>query len=324
MASGRWSGLVAVVMAAAACGDDADGSGAGGGCGGGAATGAAQGGGDAATTGSGGGEGGGATATTTGAGGEGTGGGDAAWTTLLSGDWELAAGEEITSAILTMTAERDIVVGAIRPIAPLGTHHTVLALNGFSPDDYIYASGVDTNELVFPAGVGLRIPAGTDVVLQLHLFNPTPGAITGTSGIEIVELDEGELEQEADIILPGPMDLEIPPLGEHSQSSTCVVNTPQTLFALFPHMHQLGSHFRTTVTVSGEEVVVHDAPYEFEHQPFLALEPVALEPGDAIETTCTWNNTTNQTVFWGESSEAEMCFSILYRWPAQEGGGFCP
>jgi len=132
------------------------------------------------------------------------------------------------------------------------------------------------------------------------------------------------VEQKAEIILPGPVDLAIPPNGEHTQASTCVVTAPQTLFALFPHMHQLGSHFRTALTVGGEEIVLHDAPYEFEHQPFLAFEPIALEPGDTIETACTWNNTTNETVYWGESSEAEMCFSILYRWPAQEGGGFCP
>lgn len=327
MWNARWSVPVALAAALAACGDDtSDGTGSGGG-GGSSSTGTAQGGGDTSTTtgsGSGGGDGGGGTTSTTGAGGGGTGGGDAAWTTLLSGEWELGAGEEITSAILTMTAERDIVVGAIRPIAPLGTHHTVLALNGFSPGDYVYASGVDTNELVFPEGVGLRIPAGSEVVLQLHLFNPTPGALAGTSGIEIVELADEEVQEEAEIILPGPMDLAIPPLGEHTRSSTCVVDTPQTLFALFPHMHQLGSHFRTTLTVGGEDVTIHDAPYEFEHQPFLAFDPIALAPGDAIETECTWNNTTNETVYWGESSEAEMCFAILYRWPAQAGGGFCP
>lgn len=319
----RGWGCLLVALATASCGDDATGSGGGAstGDGGSGATGGpstSDGVGGAASTGAG--PGGGDAAASTGAG-----GGDALdWTPLLTGEWQLDTGEEITSQFFTITAERDILVGAIRPIAPLGTHHTVLALGGFTTGNYIYASGVDTNELVFPEGVGLRIPAGEDVVLQLHIYNPTPGPLTGTSGIEIVELTEDDVVNEAEIFLPGPLDLSIPPQQEHTRSGTCTVSAPQTLFALFPHMHQLGTHFRTTVSVGGEEITLHDAPYEFEHQPFFAFDPIELAPGDSIETECTWINPGEQTVGWGESSDSEMCFSILYRWPVLPGEGFCP
>src|SRR5690606_27070124 len=127
---------------------------------------------------------GGASGTSTGqgAGGSGSGGGEPGdWTPLITGEWALGTGEEITSGMFSITAERDIFVGAIRPIAPIGTHHTVLALGGFATGNYIYASGVDTNALVFPEGVGLRIPAGEEVVLQLHIYNPTPGPLNGVS-----------------------------------------------------------------------------------------------------------------------------------------------
>jgi hypothetical protein len=86
-------------------------------------------------------------------------------------------------------------------------------------------------------------------------------------------------------------------------------------------MHQLGVHLKTTLTVGGVNQVIHDDAYSFDHQAFIPFGPVAMQAGDKITTECTWNNTTPQTVSWGESSTTEMCFSIMYRYPAQADFG---
>ena len=76
------------------------------------------------------------------------------------------------------------------------------------------------------------------------------------------------------------------------------------------------------MVVAGQ--VLHDDEYAFDHQAFIPFEPITLEPGDKVTTECTWKNTTTQTVTWDESSTSEMCFSILYRYPAQgSGAGLC-
>jgi hypothetical protein len=36
-------------------------------------------------------------------------------------------------------------------------------------------------------------------------------------------------------------------------------------------------------------------------------KPVRLVPGDAVRVTCTWNNTTDRTIRYGNTSEDEMC-----------------
>lgn len=90
---------------------------------------------------------------------------------------------------------------------------------------------------------------------------------------------------------------------------------PYTLIALFPHMHQLGTHMKTTIHTGGVDRVIHDAPYAFDHQAVIPLESIPLAVGDKITTECTWNNTTAQTITYGESSTTEMCYSILYRYP---------
>lgn len=282
---------------------------------------------DATTNGAGGdgiGGSGAGTATTTGTGGTGTGGGaDLTWTPLITANWQLGPGSENTSDVHSVTVDHDIYVGAIRPIAPTGTHHTVLGLNDLDTGHILYASGVGTNALVFPEGIGLKLAAGDTVVLQLHLFNTSNEPLIGTSGIEIVEVAPTDIDSEADLFLPGPFDFAIPPNQTYTHSGKCTVKAPQSLFAIFPHMHQLGSHFKSTVTVGGEQQVIHDDDYAFVHQAFIPFSPIALQPGDSIETECTWKNTTSSTVIWGESSTTEMCFSILYRYPKQDDNGFC-
>jgi len=271
----------------------------------------------------------GPTGATTGAG-QGTGGQGAGgssnqgeWTSLITAEWGLEPGTELTNDLHQLMVDRDIYIGGIRPIGPTGTHHTVLAIGDLGAGNIIYASGLGTNAVMFPKGVGLKVSAGETLVLQLHLFNPTSDVLKGTSGIEIIEVKPEDLEQEADIILPGPIDFNIPPNAKYSHSGTCTVGATQNLFALFPHMHQLGSHLMTTLTIGGKESVIHDGDYSFDHQAFLSFEPITMNAGDTIKTECTWDNTTPQNVTWGESSTTEMCFSILYRYPAQQQGSFC-
>src|SRR5690606_39204279 len=107
------------------------------------------------------------------------------------------------------------------------------------------------------------------------------------SGIEILEVDPDDVVHQGDLFLPGPTELTIDPKKETTLSGDCTVSSSQTLFGLFPHMHQLGTHFKTTVTASGVETVVHDQPYSFDEQRFYAIDPIELQPGDKVTTECT-------------------------------------
>lgn len=242
------------------------------------------------------------------------------WEPLLTKPWMLPPGGENPHDGALIDIDSDIYVGGFRPISPPGTHHTLVgrgaAFNALT-DDIIYASGVETNELKFPEGIGLKLPAGSLVGVQLHTFNPSDQPLTGISGVEIFRIAPEDVVDDADLVLAGPEQFEIPP-GDTTVTAHCTIASRQTVFALFPHMHNLGTHFKTTLTIGGVDRVIHDGPYSFEHQPFLVLEPIVLEPGDTITTECTWTNPGTETVLYGESSTTEMCFSIMYRYPAQD------
>ena len=245
------------------------------------------------------------------------------WQTLVGASWSLDPGEERTSQLSVSSVAEDVAITAIRPIAPRGTHHTLLVQGdaGLQSTNIIYASGVGTSELQFPPGVAMRLDAGTLLGLQLHIYNNSDEVLTGESGIEIQTIDRALVEHEVDLFLPGPKDLALPP-GATTVSGTCTVTSAQTVFALFPHMHQYGRHLKTTLTIGGVPQVLHDAAYSFDHQAIETFTPIQLNPGDTITTECGFDNTSSATVTYGESSDTEMCYSILFRYP-DDGVEFC-
>lgn len=244
------------------------------------------------------------------------------WSTLIDKNWSLQPNSENENELQIVTLERDMIVGGIRPIAPLGTHHTLL-FRGLTGTNAIYASGVGTGELIFPPGKGLILTAGTALGVQLHIYNTGDEVLTGLSGVEVLEVDPASVTEEIDLFLPGPKDGDLSiPTGVTTQTGTCTVSQTQTLFALFPHMHQWGVHLKTTLTVGGVDQVLHDDAFDFEHQDVKTFTPVTLNPGDKIKTECTFNNDTGATITYGESSDTEMCYSLLYRYP-KRSNEFC-
>src|SRR5687767_1885759 len=70
------------------------------------------------------------------------------WTLLIGEEWTLEGGTE-NFARARRTLTEDVYARAIRPLAPAGTHHTLLGVAtpegggpGTSPDGLIYGSGV--------------------------------------------------------------------------------------------------------------------------------------------------------------------------------------
>jgi hypothetical protein len=104
------------------------------------------------------------------------------------------------------------------------------------------------------------------------------------------------------------------------------VPAPLTLFAIIPHMHQLGSLLRTRLARAGssaEPELLFDTPYSFDDQQVTLLpSAAALNKGDRIVTECTYRNPGPDTVHFGDSSTAEMCFSGVFTYPARERDGY--
>src|SRR5262249_25622002 len=102
---------------------------------------------------------------------------------LVSSDYTVPAGQEVYPWE-RITVPNDIYLVKITPLSPLGVHHEVVAIDPSGTPDgrttcgptglgwtNLFASGVNSPSLSMPDGVALKVSAGQQVVLNLHLFN---------------------------------------------------------------------------------------------------------------------------------------------------------
>jgi hypothetical protein len=103
----------------------------------------------------------------------------------------------------------------------------------------------------------------------------------------------------------------IPPGAGTTVSTSCTIPDtfgPIGLLSAISHMHKRGVHF-TAMTSSGVSLL--DTTNWDEPPPTEYGSPVMLAPGDAIEWSCTYDNTTGDTLTYGDSAEKnEMCIYI--------------
>jgi hypothetical protein len=109
----------------------------------------------------------------------------------------------------------------------------------------------------------------------------------------------------------------IPPNQETSETSHCTVPYDVEVFGLMSHTHALGAHFSIAKWSGGATEHLYDSE-DWAHPVYQAHDPpFALSAGEGLSWTCTWNNTTDQTVFPGKNSTDEMCMTFAYAYPRE-------
>jgi hypothetical protein len=169
---------------------------------------------------------------------------------------------------------------------------------------------------VFTPGMAKLVPAGADLVLQLH-YTPIGKEGTDQSRIGFVFAKEPPKER---VLTLATVDfrLSIPP-GEanHASNARIPIFHDATLLSFFPHMHLRGKAFEYRLEfANGEkETLLKVENYDFNWQLAYRLEkPLKLEPGMRIAATAWYDNSANNkanpdpaaTVKWGEQSWEEM------------------
>ena len=265
------------------------------------------------------------------------------YTRLIGRTWSLPPGATDTYRCARITIPNDTYITNIVSQAPQGSHHAVLSIasgNTAGADgEYdcqvnsigtvmLYASGVGTSPLDFPNGVGIRVAAGTQLHLNLHLYNASDSQLNGDSAI-MVKQSATAPPTLAEMVFAGKFLFSIPansppttPGPPTTTSGGCTANRDFTIFAVWPHQHRLGTHHKFEVIPSGGSPnVLHDEAFNFVEQAYYLKSPeVQVRNGDQLRTTCTWVNTTGTQIRFGESSDEEMCFTGLYRYPAAPSG----
>lgn len=179
--------------------------------------------------------------------------------------------------------------------------------------EYLFTWAPGGSALELPGG-GLRVRPGERFILQVHYNNGAGLAgVRDSSGVRLFLGPPEGLEY--GMIGLGPASFELPARARTTVSGRCRVETPMTLLAGMPHMHQHGTSFSHTLERDGtERDLVTLTGWDFGTQLFYAF-PTELVPGDVVHTECTFTNATDDVVRFGENTEDEMCNGFVYVTP---------
>ena len=173
---------------------------------------------------------------------------------------------------------------------------------------------------VFAEGTAKRIPAGSDLLFQVH-YTPVGKVKTDRSklGLVLRQLTTREAFTagiaNADLLIPAHRDNVL-------VSSSWVLPERARLLSLFPHMHLRGKDFKFTITKPGEspQVVLSVPAYDFGWQTYYVLsQPMNLPKGTRIDCLAHFDNSENnpynpdpnKMVSWGEQTFEEMMIGYL-------------
>ena len=194
----------------------------------------------------------------------------------------------------------------------------------------IHAWAPSGEAIEFPEGLGLPLRAGQQLVMQMHYWEGTTETIADLPGYALKLEDEVDEEM---IYLPvGPDSFRIP-AGEPAHTET--LNVPMAfltggafnfdVYGLMPHMHVLGDAYDvyTRPPGGGDEVCISRSDaYDFAMQPtYWFDEPVRIGSNDTLTVSCTYDNSASnprqlndppQDVYWGEDTQQEMCYALMY------------
>ncbi len=181
-----------------------------------------------------------------------------------------------------------------------------------------------------PEGTARALPAGADVLLQIH-YHKSGKPETDATAIGLY-FARGPVDKQirSGVVLParagflGRPELKIPPGdANHEVTGSLTIRQDSHLLAVFPHMHWLGKDFRLrAVRPDGsKQALIRIDDWDFNWQnPYEFVTPVALPRGTRVEMLAHFNNSVGNPrnpsnppveVHWGEQTTDEMCIGFL-------------
>lgn len=246
---------------------------------------------------------------------------------LATDPYTLQPGEEVYMCYTYYSPDDKVAITKVDGLSMPGVHHLAFfQVSGEKEEDGahvcntiiktswipIWASGTGSKSLTLPEGTGFTIEPHTQYLVQLHLQNSGDKPMDIRVGINLAYRHDPDAVTRAGIYAFGSFTVDIPPqTNDYQIPIHCAPNKEMNIFAVFPHMHKIGTQIN--VTKNGGDFYKID-PWVFGNQP---MDPMNqhIVPGDEFDLACHYDNHTDQPVTFGESSDNEMCFFVMFYYP---------
>lgn len=183
----------------------------------------------------------------------------------------------------------------------------------------VYAPGSLPDQ--WPAGFAKLVPAGSDIVLQMHyttMHNTTHGHPTeDRTSIGLVFSKEPPRKRVLTLQLTNDRFLIPPGDPDHRVEVRGSLPNDALLLSFFPHMHLRGKTFEYNILGPGGHVrtLLRIPHYDFYWQlSYRLADPIPLKAGTVLQAVATFDNSKNNphnpdpdsAVSWGEQTSSEM------------------
>jgi hypothetical protein len=166
-----------------------------------------------------------------------------------------------------------------------------------------------------PAGYAVKIPAGTQPVMQIHYVNPTDTPLLVRDVARLYTVPEASVTTWAATFATNHLGFEVAPGGDTKVEFDCTTDEPLEVLLLGGHMHEWGTRFEVQVGASvdalSSEYVVSPWVPDYRDAPPVSLffeAPRVLPAGSIIRTTCEYASTESE----GIAFPHEMCSTFGY------------
>ena len=182
-----------------------------------------------------------------------------------------------------------------------------------------YTPGKQT--VVLTSGEAKLIPAGSDIVFQMH-YTANGKAATDRTKFGMV-LAKHQPQVRVARIYAANTTFVIPPgATDYKAEASTTLQEETTLVSLKPHMHLRGKsmEFRAVYPNGEKEILLNVPNYDFNWQlEFILAQPKTLPKGTRLEMSCSFDNSPNnkynpdptKAVHWGDQSWEEMAIAYF-------------
>ncbi len=182
-------------------------------------------------------------------------------------------------------------------------------LNNLFPFQFFVGTQVPYVNYYFPKDVALRLPAGSGFDLNSHSVNRSGQTRKGEAYVNFHTIARSQVKHIADYDNLGNTDIVLLPNRVTTINKTFTFNETRHIIQMFTHAHEHMVEFSVTGVGGTHDGELLYWTNDWAHPPTLELDPpLTIKAGERLKLTTIYNNTTNQTIYYGPLSSDEMQF----------------
>jgi hypothetical protein len=263
----------------------------------------------------------------------------------------VAAGQETTVCITESLGNGEaVVVNSLDVSLAPGSHHLVVyATNdpvNLTPtpctpfagtfegtaEPLVFSSKQEAS-WTFPAGLGQDIASGQRVRVEAHYINSTAAELQGSGIVKIHAVPKSSAPpyEPVDFTFWGTTKISIPPYSTYSTGPIFQAGLPGThLISVTTHEHRLGTRAQIWGSKTpGDTSNPLADDQDWANPSYRFITPwFDFDGTNGLTYQCDWDNSTSETVSFGESALDEMCVVGGYYFPSHGLDlcidGYCP